>query len=285
MKGIWAGALVLMGMVTVATYAQEAPPLLPPPTIPAPPPSAPPPAIDLTMPPPPMTTGIPVVPLVEKPKPKIWTGSAELGLGGSEGNSPNQKIRLGGDLKRETDQNILKADFLYSFASNEDTVTQNRSITKGRYERLLGASPWSLFVSGQAETDEFTAYDLRLSGYGGVGYRFWKTEFSMFKGRLGFGGSQEFGSPDDDFHPEMDFGFDLEHCITKRQKIVASFDYYPTITEWSDYRVQGKVTYDFLIDPEWNITLRLGVLDRYDSTPQGKKPNDVDYFATLLWKF
>jgi hypothetical protein len=33
------------------------------------------------------------------------------------------------------------------------------------------------------------------------------------------------------------------------------------------------------------VTLRLGITDRYDSTPQGKRPNDLEYFGVLLWKF
>ncbi|HUT14122.1 MAG TPA: hypothetical protein VMY42_26775 [Thermoguttaceae bacterium] len=40
-----------------------------------------------------------------------------------------------------------------------------------------------------------------------------------------------------------------------------------------------------LIDQQMNLSLKLGVLDRYDSTPNGVKPNDLDYTAVLLWKF
>jgi len=34
-----------------------------------------------------------------------------------------------------------------------------------------------------------------------------------------------------------------------------------------------------------NLSLKLSVLDRYDSTPHEAKPNDMDYAATLLWSF
>jgi hypothetical protein len=31
--------------------------------------------------------------------------------------------------------------------------------------------------------------------------------------------------------------------------------------------------------------LKLSVIDRYDSTPQGARPNDLDYSTLLLWTF
>ena len=33
-----------------------------------------------------------------------------------------------------------------------------------------------------------------------------------------------------------------------------------------------------------NLSFKLSVIDRYDSTPDGRKPNDLDYALLLLWK-
>ena len=40
-----------------------------------------------------------------------------------------------------------------------------------------------------------------------------------------------------------------------------------------------------LFDEETNLSMKFSVLERYNSLPRGKLPNDVDYAATILWKF
>ena len=40
-----------------------------------------------------------------------------------------------------------------------------------------------------------------------------------------------------------------------------------------------------LLDEEKNLSLRLGVLEIYNSVPNGARPNDLDYALVLLWKF
>ena len=39
-----------------------------------------------------------------------------------------------------------------------------------------------------------------------------------------------------------------------------------------------------LLDEATNMSLKLGIIDRYDSTPNGLKPNDLNYSLMLLWK-
>jgi len=46
------------------------------------------------------------------------------------------------------------------------------------------------------------------------------------------------------------------------------------------------VVYSILVDPELNMSLRLGVENRYNSNPGGNdKKNDLDYFLALVWAF
>ena len=97
-------------------------------------------------------------------------------------------------------------------------------------------------------------------------------------------GSREFGGNNKKFTPECLFGVDYERKLNDRVKFVASAGYFPNINNFSDYRLEGRATLDFLVDPTWNLTLRLGVLDRYD-TPEGRKPNDIKFNVTLLGNF
>lgn len=233
--------------------------------------------------PPEVLKTLPVAPA--PPPPKIWGGGLELGLSGAQGNSDNFNFRIGGNAKRETSSSITKTDFLYSYASQNSIRSENRGQLDGRQEWPFPNNPLSVFVSGQAAVDEFKAYELRLSAHSGMGYDFWKNDKGLFKGRLGAGGSQEYGGPNNRFEPEGLAGIDLEHRFNQRYKVVGTFEYYPGFRSLGDYRLQGKAAVEVLIDPDWNLTLRVGAQDRYDSTPEGRRPNDIEYFAVLLWKF
>ena len=39
------------------------------------------------------------------------------------------------------------------------------------------------------------------------------------------------------------------------------------------------------LDQEKNLSLRMGVLELYNSIPDGARPNDLDYAMMLMWKF
>lgn len=209
----------------------------------------------------------------------------EFGFSGASGNSENFALRLGTNAKRTTPDDIFTIDALYRYATANGLRSENRAISNARQEWLFGNSPWTLFVDGQVEWDEFRAFDLRIASHAGAGYHFIKNDTTLLKGRAGAGFSREIGGPNDRYVPELVFGIDFEHKISDRQKIVATLDYFPDIGNFGDYRAQARLAYELLVDPVHNVTLRLGLLDRYDSTPEGRKPNDIEYFGTLLWKF
>jgi hypothetical protein len=148
----------------------------------------------------------------------------------------------------------------------------------------LCESPWKWFVNGTLEYDEFRAFDLRLAGNGGVGYRLIDNDLTSLTGRFGAGVSHEIDSPDDSYVPEAVYGVDLEHQLTARQKITGQADYYPSWEEYRDYRIETRVSWEILLDEATNLSLKISATDRYDSTPNGLKPNDLDYALLLLWK-
>lgn len=209
----------------------------------------------------------------------------EFGLNGASGNSELMKLRAGAAAENKTPNHIWKSDILYNYATANSVETENRALANTRYEWLLGVSPWSIFVDGSLEYDNFKAFDIRVASHAGIGYAFLKTDFTMLKGRLGAGASREIGGPENRIMPEALAGAEFEHKVTEGQKLTASFEFIPDLGEIGEYRYEAKAGYEFLVSPEWNVTLKLGVLDRYDSTPNGRKPNDIEYFAVLLWKY
>jgi len=217
--------------------------------------------------------------------PKPWCGGVELGVNGTNGNSELLKLRSAGNVKRETQGHLWKFDTLYNYARASGIESENRAFANSRYERLFVDTPWSTFVSGSLEYDEFTAYHVLLAGHTGVACQCWKTDWTKLKTWLGAGASQRYGGPENHIRPEAVSGIEVEQKLRYRQKLCGSAVYYPNVSDWQDFRMEAKVAYEVLVDPDWNLTLKLGMLNRYISQPEGKKPNDVEYFGVLLWKF
>ncbi len=118
----------------------------------------------------------------------------------------------------------------------------------------------------------------------GIGYRFIKGEATTLTGRFGSGASRKFRGSDNVWEPEAMFGVDFEHKISDRQKLRATVEYYP---EWDDfglYRIRSDAGWEVLLDEKTNMSLKLGVIDRYDTRDSGQRPNALDYTLLLLWK-
>lgn len=220
-----------------------------------------------------------------EPPPKLWEGNVELGLDGSEGNSQRFNFRFGVEAKRKTQVDVCSLDLDYRKNTSHSDETAHRAFLDWRYERLFDQSPWTWFAHGTVDYDEFQAFDVRVSVDTGLGYQFIKTESTSLLGRCGGGSSREFGGPDDSFVPEAAFGLEFKRQLTARQKLTATVDYTPDLTDCRDFRLNTKAGWEVVLDEQMNLSLKLSVLDRYDSTPHGAKPNDVDYSATLLWSF
>ena len=78
---------------------------------------------------------------------------------------------------------------------------------------------------------------------------------------------------------------DYLHKISDRQRLNITVDYYPAWEDFANYRLVTQASWELLLDEATNLSLKVGVLDRYDSTPGiGLQENDLDYFITLLWK-
>lgn len=216
---------------------------------------------------------------------KGWTSSAELGLNGSSGNSVTTAIQTGLDMKRKTDIYTLGIAFNYRQASTQGRNTENNGRLNIDYDRSLGDTDWTSFAKLGMESDKFKAFDLRLNMNSGLGYYWIRNDSTNFITRLGAGASREFGAPIDRWTPEALIGMNFDSQISARQKIIAKLDYFPSLRNYGDYRVVSELAWETLVDSVENLSVRLSVNDRYDSTPQGALPNDVYYAALMLYKF
>ena len=257
----------------------------PPPTSlkPPPSPSFEPPKAILEAPPPAVVDGGGLLPS-ERPA-KLWSGGGEIGLNGAEGNSQLFTLRTGFNARRRSADNLLLTDFLYTYAEQEDRVTQNQALFNARDEILFPGRPWTIFASTNVEYDDLRAFDFLVGVYAGVGYQVVQTPTTDWRLRAGAGAVRQVGGPQDRWAPELVFGTDFSHKIDARQSIVANLDYYPRADDFGQYRVRARAAYQILLDEATGTTLRLGVQDRYDSNPGPVKRNDLTYYATLGFTF
>lgn len=222
-----------------------------------------------------------------------WDSSVELGINGSSGNSDSFNVSSGFDLKQSNEMTETKIGLKYiNNKSNAVLVAHNARLTFD-WEKKFGAmtvgrfepSRWSWFIKNTYYYDDFRPFDLRIAINSGLGYKFFESDLQMLKGRVGAGASREFGGVNDDWIPEALFGLDYRRQLSKRQKLEATVDFFPSWEDYSDYRVVTDVSWELLVDEETNMSLKLNVNDRYDSTPDGASANDIFYSLLMLWKF
>jgi len=216
---------------------------------------------------------------------RSWEGSIELGLNGTEGNSEAFNLRFGGKLKRHTPVSEQTYEFNYVDQSSNGVKSARNGLFDGRIKWPFNDSPWSWFFHTGLEYDEFKPFDLRLSFDTGLGYDFIRNDVTTLTGRVGGGASKEINGISDDWVPEMLWALDLERKLSERQKMSASVEYLPDVTDFEEYRLNAKASWEVVIDPDWGLSLKLSAINRYDSTPDGAKPNDIDYAALFLWSF
>ncbi len=223
----------------------------------------------------------------EKPqRKKLWSGSFDLGLDGSEGNTETFNFRFGVHTQRKTKCNILTLGLDFNKQASKTVPTEDRLYFDGRYEQLLGLSRWSAFFHETIEYDQFQPFDVRDTSDIGIGYRIIDWEGTTLIGRLGGGFSHEYGGPENGkYFPEAVFGLQFERQISKRQKFIGTMEYAPDVTRFARYRLRTQAAWEVLLDEDRNLNLRIGLLERYNSVPNGARPNDLDYAMMLMWKF
>jgi len=216
---------------------------------------------------------------------RFWEGNVELGLNGSTGNSETHTWRAGLHAARKSPFTELAVDANYKNSRRNSVVIADRLFIDWRWEWLFEDSHFTAFVHGTTEFDEFRAFDVRATADAGVGYQVVESDIDSLRLRAGAGAAREIGGPDETFVPEGVLGFNYTRKLTKKQRLNFKTEYFVDWTDWGDWRLNTKADWQIILDQEAHLSLKLGVSDRYDSTPNGANPNDLDYSALLLWSF
>jgi len=244
--------------------------------------------------PPPAEPPAPVVaplaaPAVPPPAPEdeasAWDGTVDLGADVSTGNTDTADFRLGVDARREDEETQTDLSFVYRYRTEDGEATEDERALSGRYQWLEPDSAWRTFVEASWERDRFKDFDARVRLGGGRAYAFHDTDETQMIGRTGLGVTKEIGAPDEDLMLQGILGFDYEHQLAERQRFVSGVTLYPTLDDLGEYQAQGRALWELRVSETDPWALRLGVETKYDSDPGDAGTTDVNYFASLGYRF
>lgn len=213
----------------------------------------------------------------------VWDYGGELGINGSSGNAEAFSILASVYGKRETEGSSIDWNLKYGKSTAAGVETQHYALWNSRWDYKMNERRF-WYLKNTVEYDEFKAFDLRFVFAAGYGHHIVKNEATTLTARFGAGSSREFGGPDDDWVPESNMGLDFEHKISPRQRVKLVVDYYPSWEDYQDYRLVSDGFWEIMLNEARTFSLKIGALDRYDSTPNGAEHNDIDYYVTLVWK-
>lgn len=231
-----------------------------------------------------------VLPAPVPPPPAKPDGSWKFNLQASLTGSKNQtastwNFRTAAGAKRETeeDRTTVTAEYFFATAGGNDTDNNLRVVALEEF--LFKDSKWEAFGQVIYQYDDFQLWEQRIGGYIGPAYRLIEESDFTLKVRGGAGASYEF--PESEVTPELIAGYDLVWTIDERQKLVNTFDIFPDIDEFGEYRFIVRVEYENLIDPETNLSFNIGVRNEYDSfiPPSAETSNDFKLYAGLKLAF
>lgn len=214
-----------------------------------------------------------------------WEGNVELGLNGTDGNTETFNVRLGVTAKHKTETFVQTVQFTTIQKRANGVTTANTALLDGRLEWPMPNSPWNYFIHGLGEYDEFKAFNARVSGDTGFGYEWIQNDKTTLISRSGIAFSHEIGGPDNTVHPELLFGGEFKHKFNATHSVSFKADYYPNVQDFTDFRLNSVASWEIALAQAWGLSLKLSIIDRYDSTPGGARPNDLDYSTLLIWTF
>lgn len=227
----------------------------------------------------------PVPPPPAKPD-GSWKFNLQASLTGSKNETAstwNFRTAAGARRESEDDRTTLTAEYFYATA--DGTETDNNLRVVALEEFLFKDSKWEAFAQAIYQYDNYQPWEQRIGGYVGPAYRLIEDGDLTLKVRGGAGASFEF--PDSEWTPELIAGYDLVWTIAEGQKLLNTFDIFPDIDEFGEYRFIVRLEYEHLLDPEMNLSLMAGVRNEYDSyvPPSAETSNDFKLYAGIKLAF
>lgn len=218
-----------------------------------------------------------------------WSGSLQVGVSGSSGNSDNQNIDVRASTTRETENNRLKFEALLHKASQDDQQTEDEIRALARLEQDYSERA---FVFGQfeVERDQFEEVDVRYRATVGPGYFILQKPDHELKTRAGLGFEQERfegGNVENNF--VLTLGYDYRIDLWEWFRLTHNFTAIPDIGDEpsKNYRLESALGGELPLgskDSLWR--LRGEYRHEYDNNPEpGVEDLDTNYLLSIVRDF
>ncbi len=221
-----------------------------------------------------------------------WRGSIGAAASYSSGNNKSSSASLNANGMRATTSDKIAVYARSLYGRTDGKTTAELLGIGGRYNLNLTART---FAFGQADylRDKPANLELRLSGAGGLGYKFVDTEANKVDVFAGLGYTQDryfspklvAGSVRSRYgHAEALLGEESTHRLTETTTFKQKFVVYPNLNEAGEYRAEFDAGVAVAINRTLNLTA--GVNYRYNTDPGvGVKKGDALFLTGLTVKF
>ncbi len=226
----------------------------------------------------------------EAPKPVVpvspWKFAVAANANYTDASDKQLDFRVaGGAVYEIKDVEKWKTDAEYFFKTVNDATTDNNLLVTSVYDRDVTATDWLWFLKAQGQASSLEAWEERLSGWGGIGYRFFRAPPFALVGKVGIGASHEFGAVNETY-PEGYFELDSKWDITERQSIQGNAYIAPDVSDISQYVMIARAEWVLKVDPEIGLSLVGGLRYQYQSNvPAGENATDLRVYAGLKLDF
>lgn len=211
-----------------------------------------------------------------------WKRKLSVGIYGSAGKSQDSKVNIGftADYEDHEERWAHKTSY-YRNESDGDMSDHSLTASLNR-DWLLPGSPKFYFTGGHIDFDEFKDWDERVGINGGIGYEFVETETWRFIGRAGLGVNQTFGGIREETTFEGLLGAEVKWNISDAQSLAFTNTLYPNFSESGEFRNLSSLDWELELDNSYDLGLKVGLTNEYDSLNTSSDKNDFKYSLSVL---
>lgn len=214
-----------------------------------------------------------------------WEFRARLGFSGRTGQTESVSVRVSASAERDSEDSRLFIEGIYTGERSDGSTSRNEFYGQAINEWKVPSTPWSFFIQGEFDHDQFEPWRNRLGGFGGATYKVLKEKPVTWKLLGGAGARWELGG-ERRLIPEALIGSDLAWTIDDRQELTWRSRVYPNLDHFGDVRLDNRVEWTFVLNNARTLDLNLGLHHKYDTRPgRGSKRSDLRYFGAIGLRF